>query len=161
MLILIQYIYSTSCACCALRMAQRYDLHKSLNLLICVLDIVSIYESHCLLSQGNRLIVSYLHLHLYLRLHLHLHLHLHHLLLPIFIFILSTVWCWCPSQVVVIGATNRPDAIDAALRRAGRFDRELIFPLPNAAARRAILDIHTGKHIHLIIVWFSCIVLLV
>jgi SpoVK/Ycf46/Vps4 family AAA+-type ATPase len=48
-------------------------------------------------------------------------------------------------QVVVIGATNRPDAIDAALRRAGRFDRELVFPLPNASARRAILDIHTAK----------------
>ena len=46
-------------------------------------------------------------------------------------------------QVVVIGATNRPDAIDPALRRPGRFDRELAFPLPDACARRAILDIHT------------------
>lgn len=47
-------------------------------------------------------------------------------------------------QVVVIGATNRPDAIDPALRRPGRFDRELTFALPDAAARRAILDIHTS-----------------
>ena len=48
-------------------------------------------------------------------------------------------------QVVVIGATNRPDAIDSALRIPGRFDRELVFTLPNANARRAILDIHTGE----------------
>ena len=48
-------------------------------------------------------------------------------------------------QVVVIGATNRPDAIDPALRRPGRFDRELLFPLPDAAARAEILKIHTGE----------------
>lgn len=47
-------------------------------------------------------------------------------------------------QVVVIGSTNRPDAIDAALRRPGRFDRELSFPLPNAEARKEILKIHTN-----------------
>lgn len=46
-------------------------------------------------------------------------------------------------QVIVIGATNRPDSIDPALRRPGRFDREFYFPLPNRAARRSILDIHT------------------
>ena len=46
-------------------------------------------------------------------------------------------------QVVVIGATNRIDSIDPALRRPGRFDREFVFPLPNAKARRTILDIHT------------------
>lgn len=46
-------------------------------------------------------------------------------------------------QVIVIGATNRPDAIDPALRRPGRFDRELYFPLPSATARRSILGIHT------------------
>src|SRR5690349_1997901 len=46
-------------------------------------------------------------------------------------------------QVVVIGATNRIDAIDPALRRPGRFDREFYFPLPNEAARRAIIDINT------------------
>lgn len=46
-------------------------------------------------------------------------------------------------QVVVIGATNRPDAVDSALRRPGRFDREFYFPLPNLAARRSIIEIHT------------------
>ncbi|GAA5891142.1 hypothetical protein JCM6882_006438 [Rhodosporidiobolus microsporus] len=46
-------------------------------------------------------------------------------------------------QVIVIGATNRPDAIDPALRRPGRFDREFYFPLPNREARRKILEIHT------------------
>jgi SpoVK/Ycf46/Vps4 family AAA+-type ATPase len=46
-------------------------------------------------------------------------------------------------QVIVIGATNRPDSIDPALRRPGRFDREFYFPLPNVEARRAILEIHT------------------
>ncbi|OJJ46286.1 hypothetical protein ASPZODRAFT_67553 [Penicilliopsis zonata CBS 506.65] len=46
-------------------------------------------------------------------------------------------------QVIVIGATNRPDSIDPALRRPGRFDREFYFSLPNTEARRAILDIHT------------------
>ncbi len=43
----------------------------------------------------------------------------------------------------VAGATNRVDALDAALRRPGRFDRELVFPLPSLAARASILDIHT------------------
>ncbi|KAK4230829.1 putative ATPase family AAA domain-containing protein [Podospora fimiseda] len=46
-------------------------------------------------------------------------------------------------QVIVIGATNRPDNIDPALRRPGRFDREFYFPLPDLEARRSILDIHT------------------
>ncbi|KAF2643222.1 AAA-domain-containing protein [Massarina eburnea CBS 473.64] len=48
-------------------------------------------------------------------------------------------------QVIVIGATNRPDSVDPALRRPGRFDREFYFPLPDVAGRRAILDIHTNK----------------
>lgn len=46
-------------------------------------------------------------------------------------------------QVIVIGATNRPDNIDPALRRPGRFDREFYFPLPDIDGRRSILDIHT------------------
>ncbi|XP_052743253.1 ATPase family AAA domain-containing protein 2 isoform X2 [Bicyclus anynana] len=46
-------------------------------------------------------------------------------------------------EVIVIGATNRLDAVDPALRRAGRFDRELHFPPPHASARRDILDIYT------------------
>ncbi|PKA54759.1 ATPase family AAA domain-containing protein [Apostasia shenzhenica] len=48
-------------------------------------------------------------------------------------------------QVVLIGATNRIDAIDGALRRPGRFDREFTFPLPSCEARAEILDIHTRK----------------
>lgn len=50
----------------------------------------------------------------------------------------------CRGQVIVIGATNRPDALDAALRRPGRFDRELHFGLPHRSARREIFDIHTA-----------------
>jgi len=46
-------------------------------------------------------------------------------------------------QVIVIGATNRPDNIDPALRRPGRFDREFYFPLPDIEGRRSIIDIHT------------------
>ncbi|CDO76348.1 hypothetical protein BN946_scf185011.g12 [Trametes cinnabarina] len=48
-------------------------------------------------------------------------------------------------QVIVIGATNRPDAVDPALRRPGRFDREFYFPLPDLAARERILRIMTRK----------------
>ncbi|XP_068474069.1 ATPase family AAA domain-containing protein At1g05910 isoform X1 [Phaseolus vulgaris] len=48
-------------------------------------------------------------------------------------------------QVVLIGATNRIDAIDGALRRPGRFDREFTFSLPGCEARAEILDIHTRK----------------
>ncbi|KAI0002912.1 hypothetical protein BJV74DRAFT_557600 [Russula compacta] len=48
-------------------------------------------------------------------------------------------------QVVVIGATNRPDAVDPALRRPGRFDREFYFPLPALEARKKILRIMTKK----------------
>jgi transitional endoplasmic reticulum ATPase len=47
--------------------------------------------------------------------------------------------------VVVIGATNRPDIIDEALLRPGRFDRILEVPPPNAQARKEILKIHTAK----------------
>ncbi|KAL9061579.1 MAG: hypothetical protein Q9162_000111 [Coniocarpon cinnabarinum] len=46
-------------------------------------------------------------------------------------------------QVIVIGATNRPDSVDPALRRPGRFDREFFFPLPAKLGRKSILDIHT------------------
>ncbi|KAL6737449.1 hypothetical protein Aduo_011091 [Ancylostoma duodenale] len=48
-------------------------------------------------------------------------------------------------EVVVIGATNRLDTLDPALRRPGRFDRELKFSLPDANARLQILTIHTSK----------------
>jgi transitional endoplasmic reticulum ATPase len=45
-------------------------------------------------------------------------------------------------RVTVIGATNRPDRIDEALTRPGRFDRRVEVPLPDAAARREILRVH-------------------
>ncbi|GME99024.1 unnamed protein product [[Candida] boidinii] len=48
-------------------------------------------------------------------------------------------------QVIVIGATNRPDSIDPALRRPGRFDREFYFPLPDLKSREEILRIHMRK----------------
>lgn len=48
-------------------------------------------------------------------------------------------------RVVVIGATNRLDSIDPALRRPGRFDRELGFKLPNVRERQKMLGIHSKK----------------
>src|SRR5213082_3152114 len=45
-------------------------------------------------------------------------------------------------SVVVIGATNRPDIIDEALLRPGRFDRILEIPVPSKEARKQILEIH-------------------
>ena len=46
-------------------------------------------------------------------------------------------------QVIIIGATNRPNALDPALRRPGRFDREIEIPVPDQQGRREILEIHT------------------
>ncbi|MBV0922874.1 CDC48 family AAA ATPase [Halomicroarcula limicola] len=46
-------------------------------------------------------------------------------------------------RVVVIGATNRVDAVDPALRRGGRFDREIEIGVPDEGGRREILDVHT------------------
>ena len=46
-------------------------------------------------------------------------------------------------QVIVIGASNRPDDIDEALRRPGRFDREIIIGVPDKKGRLEILQIHT------------------
>src|SRR4051795_1700106 len=46
-------------------------------------------------------------------------------------------------NLVVIAATNRPEAIDEALRRPGRFDREIIIGVPDEGGRREILGIHT------------------
>src|SRR4029078_5457509 len=45
----------------------------------------------------------------------------------------------------ILGATNRPDIIDEALLRPGRFDRIIEIPLPDKNARRHILSIHTRK----------------
>ncbi len=47
------------------------------------------------------------------------------------------------ANIVVIAATNRPDAIDEALRRPGRFDREIVIGVPDERGRREILGIHT------------------
>ncbi|VVB93166.1 VCP-like ATPase [uncultured archaeon] len=46
-------------------------------------------------------------------------------------------------QVIVIAATNRPNAIDAALRRGGRFDREIEIGIPDRIGRLEILQVHT------------------
>ena len=46
-------------------------------------------------------------------------------------------------NVIVLGATNRPESIDPALRRPGRFDREIEVGVPNAEGRLEILQIHT------------------
>jgi len=46
-------------------------------------------------------------------------------------------------NVIVIGATNIPNALDPALRRPGRFDREIAIPIPDRHGRMAILEIHS------------------
>ncbi len=52
------------------------------------------------------------------------------------------------SGIVVLAATNRPEALDPALLRPGRFDRQVAIPLPTAAERAAILAVHArGKHL--------------
>ncbi|MGQ4555984.1 AAA family ATPase [Halobellus sp. GM3] len=48
-------------------------------------------------------------------------------------------------DVVVIGATNRVDVLDPALRRGGRFDREIEIGVPNERGRREVLDVHTRR----------------
>jgi len=47
--------------------------------------------------------------------------------------------------VVVIAATNRPEVLDPALLRPGRFDRQVVIPLPRQRERKAILAVHTGS----------------
>jgi transitional endoplasmic reticulum ATPase len=47
-------------------------------------------------------------------------------------------------HIVVIAATNRPNVLDPALRRPGRFDREIDIPVPNATERTKILQVHTA-----------------
>nr|WP_307800456.1 ATP-dependent zinc metalloprotease FtsH [Actinomadura nitritigenes] len=52
------------------------------------------------------------------------------------------------SGIVVLAATNRPDTLDPALLRPGRFDRQVIVPLPTQAERAAILAVHAhDKHL--------------
>lgn len=47
--------------------------------------------------------------------------------------------------IIVIGATNRPDMLDPALLRPGRFDRQVHIDLPDMAGRKAILELHAKK----------------
>ena len=49
------------------------------------------------------------------------------------------------TMVIVIAATNRPELLDPALTRPGRFDRKLTLDMPDLEARRQILDLHAGK----------------
>ena len=50
--------------------------------------------------------------------------------------------------IVIIAATNRPDVLDPALLRPGRFDRQVVIPLPESSERLAILQVHTkGKRL--------------
>ncbi|XP_014440583.1 spermatogenesis-associated protein 5-like protein 1 [Tupaia chinensis] len=48
-------------------------------------------------------------------------------------------------EIVFVGATNRPDALDPALRRPGRFDREVVIGTPTLSQRKAILQVITSK----------------
>ncbi|MEF8779663.1 MAG: AAA family ATPase [Haloferacaceae archaeon] len=48
-------------------------------------------------------------------------------------------------DVIVIGATNRVDSLDPALRRGGRFDREIQIGVPGEAGRREVLEVHTRR----------------
>jgi len=48
-------------------------------------------------------------------------------------------------EIIIIGATNRPKVIDTALRRCGRFDREIDIGVPDENGRLEILNIHTKK----------------
>ncbi len=48
--------------------------------------------------------------------------------------------------VILISATNRPDVLDPALMRPGRFDRQVVVPIPDIKGREAILRVHTKKN---------------
>ncbi len=48
-------------------------------------------------------------------------------------------------SIILIAATNRPDVLDAALLRPGRFDRQVVVPLPDVVGREAILKVHASK----------------
>ena len=47
--------------------------------------------------------------------------------------------------VILIAATNRPDVLDPALLRPGRFDRQIVVPIPDLKGRENILKVHTRK----------------
>ena len=50
--------------------------------------------------------------------------------------------------IVIIAATNRPDILDPALLRPGRFDRQIVVPLPEFDERLAILKVHSPRQAH-------------
>src|SRR5699024_9558597 len=63
--------------------------------------------------------------------------------------ILSEMDGFAPREtVIVMAATNRPDVLDPALMRPGRFDRKITFELPTRRAREAVLQVH-ARHIAL------------
>ena len=49
------------------------------------------------------------------------------------------------TNIIVIAATNRPDVLDPALLRPGRFDRQVVVPLPDIRGREQILNVHMKK----------------
>jgi transitional endoplasmic reticulum ATPase len=55
--------------------------------------------------------------------------------------------------VIVIGATNLPEAVDAALRRPGRLDREVLLGLPSQADRLHILQVGAGSAVFCMLCW--------
>ena len=64
------------------------------------------------------------------------------------VLILSSDMSWEKNgnkPVVVIGATNRPDSLDAALRRAGRFDHEISIGVPDEEARAQYVNLDRGQ----------------
>jgi len=52
------------------------------------------------------------------------------------------------SGIVLLGATNRPEILDAALLRAGRFDRQILVDRPDIVGREQILNVHLRRHCH-------------
>src|SRR3546814_6790046 len=47
--------------------------------------------------------------------------------------------------IIIVAATNRPDVLDPALLRPGRFDRQVVVPRPDIEGRQKILEVHTRK----------------
>ncbi len=60
-------------------------------------------------------------------------------------------------NVIVMGATNRPEALDPSLRRAGRFDREINLGVPDEAARLHILKV-CGTVLRVLTFMLSCVI---
>jgi ATPase family associated with various cellular activities (AAA) len=67
-----------------------------------------------------------------------LFIYLVYLLNTLFIFLFLALENNPMGTVIIIGATNRPDALDSALRRAGRFDKEITLGVPDSAARARV-----------------------